>query len=413
MRIDNPQLSGSIHLTGSTTIIGSTSITGSLSVLGLIEGQSQNAITASYALVAENSTNSTQAVSASYASFSVSSTTANTATSASIADTSVSASYALTASYALNAGGGAGAGFPFSGSGVITGSLFVSGGTVSGSFVGNGSGLTDITINQFATFEDTFTNVPSHSAVHNFGTKNVFVQVFEEDDTLIIPESVTTTNLNQVDIVFGDSISGRVVIGKAGHLLQDTGNFSASTTKVQTFTNALTASINHILDSENVITQVFDLNGNVIVPSNIKVQDTDNIKVTFATPRSGKVVIVKAGHIVQGTSENAVSASFSDVSKRVRAGSSGSRPTVEESGSLWYNTDTSTLEVYTGAAGSEWKTVGPNILTGPYEVNYLVVAGGGGGGASLAGGGGGGGFFPTYLGTALSLESGPEYRISF
>jgi hypothetical protein len=35
----------------------------------------------------------------------------------------VSSSYALTASYALNAGGGAGAGFPFSGSAVITGSL--------------------------------------------------------------------------------------------------------------------------------------------------------------------------------------------------------------------------------------------------------------------------------------------------
>jgi len=38
----------------------------------------------------------------------------------------VSASYALTASYAENAGGGSGAGFPYSGSAVITGSLLVS-----------------------------------------------------------------------------------------------------------------------------------------------------------------------------------------------------------------------------------------------------------------------------------------------
>jgi hypothetical protein len=38
-----------------------------------------------------------------------------------------SASYALTASYAENSGGGGGAGFPFSGSGVVTGSILVSG----------------------------------------------------------------------------------------------------------------------------------------------------------------------------------------------------------------------------------------------------------------------------------------------
>jgi len=209
-----------------------------------------------------------------------------------------------------DAGGGSGAGFPFSGSAVITGSLYVSGSTISGSFVGDGSGLTGVTINQFATFEDTFTNAPSHSAVHNFGTKNVFVQVFEDDDTLLIPYSVTTTTANQVDIVFGDTLSGRVVIGRAGHILQDTGNFVSSSTAVQTFTNAITASINHNLDSFNVITQVFDSNNNVIVPSNIKVATKDRVDLTFASSRSGKVVIAKAGHIVSGSTINATTASY-------------------------------------------------------------------------------------------------------
>lgn len=45
-----------------------------------------------------------------------------------------SASYALTASYAENAGGGGGAGFPFSGSAVITGSLLVTEGVSANSF---------------------------------------------------------------------------------------------------------------------------------------------------------------------------------------------------------------------------------------------------------------------------------------
>jgi len=218
-------------------------------------------------------------------------------------------------------GGGTGAGFPYSGSAVITGSLYVSGGNISGSFVGDGAGLTGVTINQFATVEDTFTNATSHSVVHNFGTKNVFVQVFESDDTLLIPYSVTTTTANQVDIVFGDTLSGRVVIGKAGHILQDTGNFVSSSTAVQTFTNATTASINHYLDSFNVITQVFDSNNNVIVPSNIKVATKDRVDLTFASSRSGKVVIAKAGHIVQGTA--AVSASYATTaSYAANAGSS-------------------------------------------------------------------------------------------
>lgn len=329
----------------------------------------------------------------------------------------ISGSLTITGSLILNGtavtasggGGGSGAGFPFSGSAVITGSLYVSGGNISGSFVGDGAGITGVTIDQFATFEDTFTNAPSHSAVHNFGTKNVFVQVFESDDTLLIPYSVTTTTANQVDIVFGDTLSGRVVIGKAGHILQDTGNFVSSSTAVQTFTNAVTASINHYLDSFNVITQVFDSNNNVIVPSNIKVATKDRVDLTFASSRSGKVVIAKAGHIVSGTA--AVSASLATTAERVRAGSSGSRPTDYaniETGSLWYNTDSGDLEVFTGVSASWWQstgTVSTLIPPVPYNVDFLVVAGGGGGGGSaadswIAGGGGAGGLRTSYGSTS-------------
>ena len=402
----------------------------------------------------------------------------------------ISGSLTITGSLILNGtavtasggGGGSGAGFPFSGSAVITGSLYVSGGNLSGSFVGDGAGLTgvlhavsasyavsasheityeksssyadfalsasyasNVTIDQFATYEDTFTNVPSHSAVHNFGTKNVFVQVFESDDTLLIPYSVTTTTANQVDIVFGDTLSGRVVIGKAGHILQDIGNFVSSSTAVQTFTNATTASINHYLDSFNVITQVFDSNNNVIVPSNIKVATKDRVDLTFASSRSGKVVIAKAGHIVSGTA--AVSASYaetSSIAQRVRAGSSGSRPTDYaniSTGSLWYNTNTLALEAFTGVSGSWWQSIGSASLSAPTvnsfvatggtittsggytyhtftssdsfivtsgtkNIDYLVIAGGGGAGdgdnAVNTGGGGGAGGIVLTSGTSIS-----------
>ena len=322
-------------------------------------------------------------------------------------------------------GGGSGAGFPFSGSAVITGSLFVSGGNLSGSFAGDGAGLTGLTINQFATVNDTFTNAPSHSVVHNFGTKDVFVQVFESDDTLLIPQTVTTTNTNQVDIVFGDVLSGRVVIGRAGHILQNTGNFVSSSTTVATFSNAMSASISHNFDSLNIITQVYDSNNNVIVPSNIKNTNSNQTLITFSTPRSGKAVIAKAGHIVSGTA--AVSASLATTAERVRAGSSGSRDTsTPQSGSLWYNTNTGKLEVYNGVSGSGWDavtTAGPPPVT--YNMDFLVIAGGGGGGIAYTGGGGAGGYRTSYAGagsetsgggssteSALSITQGTEFTIT-
>ena len=311
-----------------------------------------------------------------------------------------------TAVTASGGGGGSGAGFPFSGSAVITGSLYVSGGNLSGSFAGDGSGLTNVTatIDQYATVNDTFTNVPSHSVVHNFGTKDVFVQVFEDDDTLLIPYKVTTTDINTVDIEFGDTLSGRVVIGKAGHILQNTGNFVSSSTAVATFTNAMSASINHNLDSLNVITQVYDSNNNVIVPSNIKNTSSNQTLITFSTSRSGKAVIAKAGHIISGTA--AVSASLATTAERVRAGDSGSRPTDYvniSTGSLWYNTNTLALEAFTGVSGSWWQPIGSastsQYAAQPYDVDYLVTAGGGGGAGTYVGAGGGAGGLRTSYGS--------------
>lgn len=107
MNLFDPYISGSLSVNASSSFTGSVSVTGSLyinlsPVIKSSQTSSMTVATASYAI------------------------------SASIAGTALiatSASYATTASYALNAGGsgGSGAGFPFSGSAVITGSLLVYG----------------------------------------------------------------------------------------------------------------------------------------------------------------------------------------------------------------------------------------------------------------------------------------------
>jgi hypothetical protein len=130
-------------------------------------------------------------------------------------ETAISASYALTASYALNAGGGAGVGFPFSGSAVITGSLFVSGGIISG----DGSGLTNLVYNEEPTVVDTFTETTTKVVNHNFNTKNVIVSVYDDNDTQVIPNSVVLTDNNNVTVNFTVNKSGTVVVAKGGHVV--------------------------------------------------------------------------------------------------------------------------------------------------------------------------------------------------
>ena len=129
------------------------------------------------------------------------------------------ASFALTASYAENAG--AGSGFPFSGSAVITGSLTITG----GGFVGDGSGLTGIsaTIAETATVVDNFTNVTFKTSTHNFNTKNVLVQVYNNNDEVIIPSTISTPTVNTVRVTFPETVSGRVVVAKGGHIVSGSG----------------------------------------------------------------------------------------------------------------------------------------------------------------------------------------------
>lgn len=165
-------------------------------------------------------------------------------TSASFATTSSYAVTSLTASFALNADGN---GFPFSGSADITGSLYVSGGTISGSFVGDGSQLTNINIVTQSLVEETFAVTGSHTVRHNFDTKNVITQVFDSNDFVISPSSIQTVDNNTVKVDFSTSESGRVVVVKGGHVvtaLQSTNSSSYSETAV-TSSNANLATLVH------------------------------------------------------------------------------------------------------------------------------------------------------------------------
>ena len=96
-----------------------------------------------------------------------------------------------------------------------------------GSFTGDGSGLTGLSVTQTATVSDTFTSTTSKSVTHNFGTKNVIVQVYDNSDNIIIPQSVTTSTTSSVDIVLDSATTGRVVVAKGGHIVSGSVDFNS------------------------------------------------------------------------------------------------------------------------------------------------------------------------------------------
>lgn len=110
-----------------------------------------------------------------------------------------------------------------------TNNLEITGSVTATSFVGDGSGLSNVVANvsETATITDTFTNTTSKTVTHSFGTKNVLVSTYNSSDQQIIPASVTTTDNDNVVVTFDTNTSGRVVVAKGGHIVS--GSASDST----------------------------------------------------------------------------------------------------------------------------------------------------------------------------------------
>ena len=143
---------------------------------------------------------------------------------------------------------------------VITGSF-------TGSFIGDGSGLTGLSVEQVATVTASFSNQSTINVSHNFDTRNVIVSTYDSSYQQLIPQSVTLTDSNTVQIILSVATSGHVVVAKGGHVVSGSAsnayalngqpdsyylNFDNHINNPFTQSvNAITAS-NHIVPSQNV-----------------------------------------------------------------------------------------------------------------------------------------------------------------
>jgi hypothetical protein len=124
----------------------------------------------------------------------------------------------------------------------IAGNLNITGSITASYFVGDGSGLENVTIAQTATVQRSFTASSTWVAIHNFNTPNAIAQVYDTDGYQIIPSTLRHTDNNTITITFESARSGYVVIAKGGHIVSgsiDSSNITGFSTAVTNQVNAL------------------------------------------------------------------------------------------------------------------------------------------------------------------------------
>ncbi len=147
-----------------------------------------------------------------------------------------------------------------------------------GSFTGDGSGLTGVTTNltEEVTVSQTFTSATTASVNHLFGTKDILVTVYDDNDDQFIPSRVNTPDNNNVNIYMDPATTGRVVVAKGGHLV------SGSIHK-HLMTSVTSSTITHNLQEEFPVVQVYEsASREMFIPETIKSIDANNTQVVLS-----------------------------------------------------------------------------------------------------------------------------------
>ena len=268
LAIDIATNSASIADIESFPYTGSAYITGSLIVTGSIYSDSTIFATASHAISASYTTLAQTANTASYV---ITAQTASYIEGANVDGTVTSASYAPNT----------GVTSIIAGSGITidqsTGDITISSETIVGGSIATGS----------------FSSTTTTSLIHNFGSTNVLVAVYDNSGNEIIPSTITLNSDNKVTSTFASPQSGTIVVIEA-----QSGEYAATQ-----FTSTGSVTLNHGLGTQDLNVVAYDSNDAQFYPD-IDILDSSNVKATFASPSTGTLLAV----VRKGT----VSSSFSN-----------------------------------------------------------------------------------------------------
>lgn len=190
-----------VHVTNIIDALDGTSTTTTVVATGSFSGSLVGALTGTASFA-------TSALSASYA--------ANVPLTASYALAAMSSSYALTASYALNAGGGTGVGFPFSGSAQVTGSMGITGSlNVTAGVTASLQGTSSFAVSSSRAVTASFADTADQLLVQRSTTEASFYPVISDSanaqPTAERLKSTTGITINPgTNVIAGATLSGSV-----------------------------------------------------------------------------------------------------------------------------------------------------------------------------------------------------------
>lgn len=121
----------------------------------------------------------------------------------------------------------------------FTGSVNISGSVTATEFIGDGSGLTNLTVSQTATVRQAFDG-STWNIQHNLDTLNPIAQAYDGDGYQIIPQTVRIVDADNMQMTFPASVSGSAVVAKGGHIVSGSvaaDNISGFDEKVKTKLN--------------------------------------------------------------------------------------------------------------------------------------------------------------------------------
>ena len=156
--------------------------------------------------------------------------------------------------------------------------LEVDGQVSASSFIGDGSGLTNVTSNitEEVTVSQTFTSATTSSVSHNFGTKDVIVTVYDDNDDQFIPARVNTPDTNTAVVYMDPATTGRVVVAKGGHLV-------SSSIYKEIITGVTSSTITHNLQEEFPVVQLYEsASREMFIPETIKSVDANSTQIVLS-----------------------------------------------------------------------------------------------------------------------------------
>lgn len=131
-------------------------------------------------------------------------------------------------------------------------------------------------------YKEDFADETTLTVTHNLADAQPIVQVYDNNNEQIIPDTIDVVDQNTVDITFASSTTGFVVIH---------GGIGGSAYYSESYSSSTTWNVNHNMNRKYVTVQCYDDSDNLVEPQSVNVVDEDNCTVTFGTATAGHIVV--------------------------------------------------------------------------------------------------------------------------